>query len=241
MQGINVISPKNTSTMTSSSQTSDSAMFNPIDLEASLGRIEDSKRSSVQGETSLSFSSKDQHLIESNSVIVRTGVTRTSSRTPFFRETSDSATKRDSQNSLLKPYPISETDDEIKERNRLTEAVDWSNGLEVNTPPQTSMNAAESADQQSMMEVTVDDFVLSAEEAGSLADLDGRTIQDDPNSFWESPAHVVTKMCMNVSDIDMMASVPFSVTFSSQDPGMADIENDELTDAAPIRSVDMEW
>ena len=85
----------------------------------------------------------------------------------------------------------------------------------------------------------MDDFVLSAEEAGSLTDLDARTIQDE--SFWETPVQVASTLSMDADDDEMMASVPFSVTISSQDPCIDDINDDELTDAAPIRSVDMEW
>lgn len=134
---------------------------------------------------------------------------------------------------------MSETDVEIRERKRLNDSVDWSNGIVVNSPPTTSMNDGANADQESMMEVTVDDFVLSAEEARSVTDLDATTIQDD--DFWETPVQVATNLSMNPADVQMMSSVPFSVTFSSQDP-IDDLDNDdELTDAAPIRSVDMEW
>lgn len=83
----------------------------------------------------------------------------------------------------------------------------------------------------------MDDFVLSAEEAGSLTDLDARTIQDE--DFWETPVQVARSLSMNTTDVEMITAVPFSVTFSSQDPCIDDI--DKLTDAAPIRSVDMEW
>jgi len=152
--------------------------------------------------------------------------------------------------SMLKPYPISETDHEIRDRKRLDdESVDWCSTLAVNSPPSTSSGMEhtpliENTDQQSMMEVTVDDFVLSAEEAGSLTDcdLDARTIQDD--DFWETPVQVASSTpWIHPSDnITKMASVPFSVTFANQDPYIADIDGDnELTDAAPIRSVDMEW
>lgn len=231
------------------SATTDSAMFNPIDLEASLGRIEDVDSNDRENyvfheSTSSCSSSQEQHRIEqlSSPKSSRIGVTRTSSRTPFLNDVEDGTRKNSSSSSsLLKPYPISETDDEIKERKRLTETMDWSNGLVVNSPPNTSINAAESGDQQSMMEVTVDDFVLSAEEAGSLNDLDARTIQDDPVGFWETPAQVTKSLSIESADVDMSA-VPFSVTFSSQDPCIDDIDNEEgLTDALPIRSVDMEW
>lgn len=86
----------------------------------------------------------------------------------------------------------------------------------------------------------MDDFVLSAEEAGSLTDLDARTIQDE--GFWETPVRIATSLSMDAADVEMMSTVPLSVTFSSQNPGIDDIDNeDELTDAAPIRSADMEW
>jgi len=120
-------------------------------------------------------------------------------------------------------------------------------------------------DEQSRMEVTVmeeyheevphnDDFVLSAEENISMSELDTRTIQDDPVSFWETPVVDETKrqrqdqhLSMEITS-DIMSSVPFSVSFSSSshhhhhhhhdDPCA---EEDENADASPIRSIDMEW
>ena len=149
---------------------------------------------------------------------------------------------------MLKPYPISETDHEIRDRKRLDdESVDWCSTLAVNSPPSTSSvmentPLIENTDQQSMMEVTVDDFVLSAEEAGSLTDydLDARTIQDD--GFWESSVQIASTPWIHSSDTGTMASVPFSVTFANQEPFIDDIdEHNGLADAAPIRSIDMEW
>eukprot|EP00531_Pseudo-nitzschia_arenysensis_P008440 CAMPEP_0116139244 /NCGR_PEP_ID=MMETSP0329-20121206/13205_1 /TAXON_ID=697910 /ORGANISM="Pseudo-nitzschia arenysensis, Strain B593" /LENGTH=230 /DNA_ID=CAMNT_0003634267 /DNA_START=114 /DNA_END=806 /DNA_ORIENTATION=- len=227
------------------------SIFIPIDLEASLGKIEDSnerKRKASQEQPSSPSAQQESgtkdEIQPPRSKCIRTGITRTSSRTPFVTEAGDETEKSGKSTSLLKPYPISESDTEIRERKRLTESVDWSNGLVVNSPPTTSMNAAasssENADQQSMMEVTVDDFVLSPEEARSVTDLDNMTIQDQ--DFWETPVQVANTLTMNASDVGMMNSVPFSVTFSSQDPCIDDLNNeDELADAAPIRSVDMEW
>jgi hypothetical protein len=227
-----------------------STIFTPIDLEASLGRIEDSneRKRKAMHEQPTSSSSPQEHDSSDNLKLphfkcLRSGVTRTSSRTPFVTEVENS-TRKSSSSLLLKPYPISETDIELSERKRLNESVDWSNGLVTNSPPIPSINApstsAENADQQSMMEVTVDDFVLSAEEAGSLTDLDARTIQDE--DFWETPVQVATSLSMNATDVEMITAVPYSVTFSSQDPCIDEIDNEnELTDAAPIRSVDMEW
>lgn len=211
-----------------------SSIFVPIDLEASLGRIEDSnerKRKASQ-EHPTSPSSHPQE-----TKCLRTGMTRTSSRTPFVAKTEEGGNKE------LKPYPISETDAEINERKRLSESVDWRNGLVVNSPPTVSANHSaatpENADQQSMMEVTVDDFVLSAEEARSVTDLDATTIQDD--GFWETPVQVANTLSMSPTDVNrMISSIPFSVTFSSQeDPCIDDLDNED--DAAPIRSTDMEW
>ena len=228
-----------------------SSIFVPIDLEASLGKIEDSnerkRKANQEGPTSPS-SPQEHKTAESlqlpHSKCLRIGVTRTSSRTPFVTEVENEATKSGNSSLLLKPYPISEGDAEISERKRLNESIDWRNGLVVNSPSTSSINPltspSENADQQSMMEVTVDDFVLSAEEARSVTDLDATTIQDD--DFWETPVRIANTLSINVEDASMMASVPFSVTFSSQDPCIDDLDNDdELTDAAPIRSVDMEW
>lgn len=219
-----------------------SSIFVPIDLEASLGRIEDTNERKRKASQDHSTSpSSQQH----ETKCLRTGVTRTSSRTPFF-SMSDDEKNKDGCNNLLKPYPISESNAEISERKRLSESVDWRNGLVANSPPSGSVNHSastpENADQQSMMEVTVDDFVLSAEEARSVTDLDATTIQDD--GFWETPVQVANTLSMSATDVNhMIASIPFSVTFSSQeDPCIDEIDNeDELADAAPIRSTDMEW
>lgn len=225
-----------------------STMISSIDLEASLGRIEDSngrKRKAIQEQPSSSTSPQELDSIDNlqprHPKCSRIGVTRTSSRTPFVTKSENSTSN---SSSILKPYPISETDDEIRECKRLNEYVDWSNGLVVNSPPTASITPCAStndnADQQSMMEVTVDDFVLSAEEAVSITELDASTIQDE--GFWETPVQVATSLSMDTSKVEMMTSVPFSVTFSSQDPCIHDIDDkDQLTDAAPIRSVDMEW
>lgn len=225
------------------------SIFVPIDLEASLGRIEDvneRKRKAVEDHPSSSSPREKtpRKTIESlTQKYSRAGITRTSSRTPFLPEI-DNRTRNNGNSSLLKPYPISETDDEIRERKRLTESMDWSSGFVVNSPPKTtSINTAlspENSDQQSMMEVTVDDFVLSAEEAVSLSDLDGRTIQDE--DFWETPVRAATSLSMDTSNVEMLSTIPFSVTFCSQDTSLDEIDDEnELTDAAPIRSVDMEW
>jgi hypothetical protein len=189
-----------------------------------------------------------------------------------------------SSSNLLRPYPISETDYEIIERRRSVNMM----GQFVSTTASFDMNNdQEEQDQRSMMEVTVgmeedqeyyaddinvphnDDFVLSAEEAGSMIDesLDTRTIQDDPGSFWENtPVIVVTTTTntnqnqnhglsmssMNMdthttssSEHNLLSSVPFSVSFSSSnhhhphDDSFG--EEDETADASPIRSSDMEW
>eukprot|EP00532_Pseudo-nitzschia_australis_P014295 CAMPEP_0168282718 /NCGR_PEP_ID=MMETSP0141_2-20121125/22506_1 /TAXON_ID=44445 /ORGANISM="Pseudo-nitzschia australis, Strain 10249 10 AB" /LENGTH=277 /DNA_ID=CAMNT_0008226441 /DNA_START=182 /DNA_END=1012 /DNA_ORIENTATION=+ len=262
--------------------TTDSSMLNHIDLEASLGRIEDltanERKRKCQAEQyarsspslSHSYSSREehQHRIEPQ------GITRTSSSTPFRSEaaassdsnTSTKANRSDSLNSLLpQPYPISETIDEIKERRRLTASVDWSNGLAIANATTAAAAAAaaaatETADQQSMMEVTVDDFVLSAEEASTLTGLDATTITENPNGFWDTPVHVATTLSMDRGDTTVNAcSVPFSVTFPTSflgqyedldgpDPYAMNVESENAilitdadADASPIRSVDMEW
>jgi hypothetical protein len=191
------------------------------------------------------------------------------------------STSTTSISNLLKPYPISETDHEIIERRRLSESAnmmgqfvsttasfDLSNNNNNNTT--NDNNDQSEQDQRSMMEVTVmedqeyyaddinvphnDDFILSAEEAGSMIDesLDTRTIQDDPGSFWENtPVIVVTTnqnlsmmdTCTTSSEHNLMSSVPFSVSFSSSNPHHDDSfgDEDETADASPIRSSDMEW
>eukprot|EP00535_Pseudo-nitzschia_heimii_P003099 CAMPEP_0197173042 /NCGR_PEP_ID=MMETSP1423-20130617/101_1 /TAXON_ID=476441 /ORGANISM="Pseudo-nitzschia heimii, Strain UNC1101" /LENGTH=232 /DNA_ID=CAMNT_0042621787 /DNA_START=98 /DNA_END=793 /DNA_ORIENTATION=+ len=229
------------------------SIFIPIDLEASLGRIEDSnERKRKANEEHPSSSSPNENTPIENlesppSKCSRSGITRTSSRTPFLSATDDRRRHR-GNTSLLKPYPISETDDEIRERKRLRDSIDWSGGFVANSPPNSppstsdtnSVLRPENSDVQSMMEVTVDDFVLSAEEAVSLTDLDSGTIQDE--DFWETPVRVATSLSMDTSNVEMLSTIPFSVTFCSQDSSLDEIDDEnELADAAPIRSIDMEW
>jgi len=234
------------------------AIFTAMDLEASLGtlgRIEDfGDKKKKMREQLLSLSSLPHTscpcCVQWENSCKRTNMTRTSAQTPFLKEvrndTKDISNNSGSSSLMLKPYPISETDHEIRDRERLHESVDWSSSLVVNSPPSISVmdqtSSIENADQQSMMEVTVDDFVLSAEEAGSLTDydLDARTIQDD--GFWESSVQIASTPWIHSSDTGTMASVPFSVTFANQEPFIDDIdEHNGLADAAPIRSIDMEW
>jgi hypothetical protein len=221
--------------------------------------------------------------------------TRTSSRTPFLPADADAAAAANtdsntsnSNSNLLKPYPISETNYEIVERRRLSESgnmmgqfVSTTASFDLNNSNNNNNNNDEQ-DQRSMMEVTVmeeyaddinvphnEDFVLSAEEAGSMIDesLDTRTIQDDPGSFWENTpvitrtntnqGHQSQSQCLSIApmmqtstssdNLLMNASVPFSVSFSSSnhhhhphDDSFVG-EEDETADASPIRSSDMEW
>ena len=202
--------------------------------------------------------------------------TRTSSKTPFLPDYDDEANAASSN--LLKPYPISETVHEITERRRSLNMM----GQFASTTASFDDNNQEQ-DQRSMMEVTVmeeyyaddinvphdDDFVLSAEEAGSMIDesLDTRTIQDDPGSFWEQTTPVVVTttntnrnqntntnqgLSLSTSSLmdahtsspaeNLMSSVPFSVSFSSSNHHPHDDSfEDETADASPIRSSDMEW
>mmetsp|Transcript_3878 Transcript_3878/g.4302 ORF Transcript_3878/g.4302 Transcript_3878/m.4302 type:complete len:282 (-) Transcript_3878:288-1133(-) len=277
-----------------SSAQPDAICFNPIDLEVSLGRIEDdavemqekhkkTKRNNNEISSYASCDEQQQQQRQSSFTSPsRPGVTRTSSRTPFLRtvyndsvSVAAAALSSDNNNSsknnnnannnnsisLLKPYPISETNGEIIERRRLSESV---MGF-VSTSSSFDDITNDDTDEQSRMEVTVmeeyhedvphnDDFVLSAEENISMNELDTGTIQDDPFSFWETPVVDETKrqqqdhhhLSMEITS-DIMSSVPFSVSFSSSsdhyhhhhdDPCA---EEDENADASPIRSIDMEW
>mmetsp|Transcript_28503 Transcript_28503/g.50492 ORF Transcript_28503/g.50492 Transcript_28503/m.50492 type:complete len:196 (-) Transcript_28503:338-925(-) len=178
------------------------AIFIPIDLEASLGRIEDSaNEQSMQCEP----------------------ITRTSPGTPF---------RQDSNSFSIAPYPISETPDEIKERQRLTESVgsNWtlvtpsslSSSSDANQPQPLRLQYHEfhDGDDDSMMEVTAtealedDDFSLTGEDTESLAheDLQLERIED-PVSFWEETA--VPPAATAESKNSNSDAIPGAVSFSS--------------------------
>jgi hypothetical protein len=161
-------------TPTTSTTTAPEAIFIPIDLEASLGRIEE--MNSEKNEANI-MDCADQQQQQQSPPPPPQHNTRTSSRTPFTSSLRDDP---------IAPYPISETDAEIKERQRLSESVGnhWSL-----VSPQSSGN-----DDDSMMEVTAtdsplddDDFSLTEDGAGSLVGQEDLQLEriDDPISFWE--------------------------------------------------------
>jgi hypothetical protein len=143
-------------------------MYLPIDLESSLGRIEESQESQeVQ---------RDTEMVECESS------TRTCSQSPFQEDTF-----QDHQQFI--PYPIAETDDEIIERQRLGASV----GKFL--PPPQSMPANETIqidwvpeDLTPVEDPVDDDFSISTSAEDSLvAEDDCLDLEDiqDRVSFWD--------------------------------------------------------
>jgi hypothetical protein len=192
-------------TPTTSTTTAPEAIFIPIDLEASLGRIEE--MNSEKNEANI-MDCADQQQQQQSPPPPPQHNTRTSSRTPFTSSLRDDP---------IAPYPISETDAEIKERQRLSESVGnhWSL-----VSPQSSGN-----DDDSMMEVTAtdsplddDDFSLTEDGAGSLVGQEDLQLEriDDPISFWED--NIPTEeYCFKQQQLQSTSNqeIPFSVSFSS--------------------------
>lgn len=151
------------------------AMFIPIDLEASLGKIEDSGAGEV-----------DDMDCEP--------ITRTSNNP--FRSTSEESFGKDHH--IIAPYPYSETEAEIKERKKLTQSVGntWSMPMEQEAANQTSWT---NEDLELIPDDGGDDFSLSSEEAGSLSEeyLQLEKIKD-PASFWETDVPASTNDQPNV-------------------------------------------
>jgi hypothetical protein len=193
--------------MSSSGSTSTpEAIFIPIDLEASLGRIEELGNEKIKA--CMECDDQQEHFTPPPPF----RNTRTSSRTPF--------TSRDD---TIAPYPISETDAEIRERQRLSESVgnNW-----TLVAPYTISN-----DDCSMMEVTAtdsplndDDFSLTDDGADSLIetqeDFPLERI-DDPISFWEENIPIITSTPTEEQASKLQQQqqlnqdIPFSVSFSS--------------------------
>jgi hypothetical protein len=182
----------------STSSSSQEAIFVPIDLEASLGRIEERQ----DGETMMECNPRR-----------RQPVTRTSSGIPFSK-----IQFQQQQQSSIAPYPISETDAEIKERQKLTESVpNWNLATPSHHHDEQQVIYDDS---HSMMEVTateealddVDDFSLSGD--ASLAPEDEEEFEleriDDPVSFWE-----VTPTTTTTTGAESSSMIPAAVTFSS--------------------------
>jgi hypothetical protein len=172
----------------SSSTSTPEAIFIPIDLEASLGRIEEGEK-------------ENQQSMECEPI------TRTSSGTPFNSEP------------IFVPYPISETDDEIKERQRLAESVgaNWSlsgPSMSLLGDDQQMMTMDfEPAEALMLVPEDDDDFSLSAEEAGSLTDEDFQLERiQDQESFWETPA---VSEAADGQPLSLLSTIPLSVSFSS--------------------------
>jgi hypothetical protein len=139
------------------------AIFNPIDLEASLGKIED-----------IYMKGQDDMDCEP--------VTRTSNNP--FRSSSEESLGKDHH--VISPYPYSETYTEIRERQRLEESVETTWSMAVQSGPE-KQPAWSGEDLELIPDDGDDDFSLSSQEAVSLTeeDLQLEKIQD-PASFWET-------------------------------------------------------
>ena len=127
----------------------------------------------------------------------RNSLTRTSSGIPFSKiQFQKQQQSQQQQSSSIAPYPISETDAEIKERQKLTESVpNWNNHMATPDHQQQVIFDNEQ-DSHSMMEVTAteealddvdDDFSLSGDASLAPEDKDELELEriDDPVSFWE--------------------------------------------------------
>ncbi|KAL3909958.1 MAG: hypothetical protein SGILL_007880 [Bacillariaceae sp.] len=179
-------------TLSPSTSTAPEAIFVRIDLEASLGRIEDEPPMMNSGcaatttgdDQAMDCAGDSSRSLPQPQPFFRN--TRTSSKTPFSPEISTSS---------IAPYPVTETENEIKERQRLLELS--SSGLvvmgvetflqQLGTPPATE-------DNHSMMEVTATDSPLDVDDDFSLEDDDGSLAEAaasseleriDRVSFWE--------------------------------------------------------
>jgi hypothetical protein len=177
------------------------AIFIPIDLEASLGKIEDNP-------------------MRDNDDMDCEPIARTSNN-PFNEDN----LKKDHH--IISPYPLSETYDEIRERQRLTDQVgdNWS-----------LTGKPESERQSDWIELELipaddaeDDFSMTSEEAGSLNedDLELERIED-PVSFWEAGFPSTSTEQPNI--------IPFSVSFSSGCDALqpSKIEPSKTADSASI-------
>ena len=187
--------------------------------------------------------------------------------------TNNSATtssQHQQQQSLFKPYPISETTDEIVERRRLSESASVIMGFVSSAATSPSFDRSD-CDQHSMMEVTVDglsssqhhtttapateefDFVLSAEEEGSLVNevesVYNTTTQSRGGFCWDTPITIVdntvrtTTLLPQHQQDELMSSsldVPFSVSYSKSMTQHQE-EEEHPDETFPIRSTDMDW
>jgi hypothetical protein len=188
-------------TITSSLATSaPEAIFVPIDLEASLGRIEDcAPRESQDDDMDCDGQGPPPPQPFHN--------TRTSSRTPFSQQSSETFS--------IAPYPISETDAEIRERQRWL--MNESTGL--GTVIQGLSSYPYYNDERSMMEVTATDSTLddddfSIEDDGSLAQEELERIED-PVSFWETTAVQQTEDSQQLAKENIVAAVSNEETGTS--------------------------
>jgi len=169
---------------------------------------------------------------------------------------------------LFKPYPISETTDEIVERRRLSESASVIMGFVSSASTSPSFDRSD-CDQHSMMEVTVDglsssshhttpptteefDFALSAEEEGSLVNEVESVYNTTTNSrggfCWDTPITIVdtvrtTTLLQQHQQDELMSSsldVPFSVSYSKSMTQHQE-EEEHPDETFPICSTDMDW
>lgn len=153
------------------------AIFIPIDLEASLGHLgsteNDEQQQQQRPQQQEMDCGDDQHV-----PVPQQHNTRTSSRTPFPSTPDD--------NSNIAPYAITESEEEIQERERLSGVV----GIELFTPHNNINNAITTLlamDDNSMMAVTATDSPLEEDDDDcfSLGACDEEDLQqEDLQQLW---------------------------------------------------------
>lgn len=194
----------------------------------------------------------------------------TTTKTTTNNSATTSSSQHQQQQSLFKPYPISETTDEIVERRRLSESASVIMGFVSSAATSPSFDRSD-CDQHSMLEVTVDglsssqhhttaapateefDFVLSAEEEGSLVNevesVYHTTTQSRGGFCWDTPITIVdntvrtTTLLPQHQQDELMSSsldVPFSVSYSKSMTQHQE-EEEHPDETFPIRSTDMDW
>lgn len=140
-------------------QPSIEAIFVPIDLEASLGKIDDC----------------DMQEMESDPDSPRT---RTSDGVPSTVECFNRGKR------AMVPYPFSQTASELKEREKLTQNVGYIFDIQIQPADWTMADTQmEMAPEDDDFSITSHDAASLAEENFSLEE-----ISEDPASFWEEGA-----------------------------------------------------
>lgn len=173
-------------------------MYLPIDLESSLGRIEDDSSDTM---AAVDPGNRDADMMDCEPVM-----TRTCEQSPF-----EDDMKQDHQHMI--PYPIAETDDEIQDRQRLGPSVG-----KILPPSQTSMSMETHQvdwvpeDMAPVENPVGDEFSLSTTEGESLAEEEELNFEDiqDRVSFWESSTDKEEVPSLHAQQNQITTSVTFS-------------------------------